>query len=99
MGQYSLRRSLMAFLLLGRSELLWVGWEIGSENLSTVGVLLQFLPERKHVQSDHGSRAVEEGKRTGAERSGWAGPCFEGSGQPRESEPKVHGRSNGRQEA
>src|SRR5260370_34865227 len=75
-GQNSLRRSLMAFLLLGRSDLLircrgaW-GWKSGSESLSIGDGMLQFLPEATHAQSGYRSRAVEEGKRRGAERRGW----------------------------
>src|SRR5258708_2772894 len=103
-GQNSLRRSLMAFLLLGRSDLLircrgaW-GWKSGPESLSIGDVLLQFLPEGKHAQSGYRSRGVEEGKRAGAERSGWVGHRFEGSGQSRESDPTVHRLSDGDQEA
>src|SRR5258708_14956166 len=102
--QNSLRRSLMAFLMLGRSDLLircrgaW-GWKSGSESLSIGDVLLQFLPEGKHAQSGYRSRGVEEGKRAGAERSGWVRHRFEGSGRSRESEPTVHGRSDGDQQA
>jgi hypothetical protein len=94
----------MAFLLLGRSDLLircrgaW-GWKSGSESLSTGDVLLQFLPEGKHAQSGYSSRGVEEGKRAGAERSGWVGHRFEGTERSRESEPTVHGGSDGDQEA
>jgi hypothetical protein len=62
-------------------------------------VLLQFLPEGKHAQSGYSSRAAAVGKRTGAERSGWARHCFEGARQSREPEPRVYGRSDGRQEA
>jgi len=73
--------------------------EIGVGESLNGNVLLQFLPEGKHAQSGYSSRAVKEGKRAGAERSGWVRHRFEGTGRSRESEPTVHGRSDGDQEA